>query len=168
VTALQLPGLEQPAGWQVRHRSDPAARALADRHYSRGRPGASWVGPPGRVLVLVTGDKTALWVTHWPRADLAQDGLDARRCSLFRNEGPGRSSALITLAMATTLGWWAVARPGWPWWTVLPADGWVTWVDPRRVASPNPGYCFQRAGWTRDRSWTHRHLTRLRAQVTGR
>ena len=60
------------------------------------------------------------------------------------------------------------SRPGSPWWAGLPADGWVTWVDPRRVASPNPGYCFQRAGWTRDLSWTHRHLIRLRAQVTGR
>jgi hypothetical protein len=78
VTALQLPGREQPACWQIRHRSDPAALRLADRHYSRGRRGAPWVGPPGRVLVLVTGDETALWVTHWPDPRLAHDGLDAR------------------------------------------------------------------------------------------
>jgi hypothetical protein len=37
VTALQLPALEQPACWQVRHRPNPAAQALADRHHSRGR-----------------------------------------------------------------------------------------------------------------------------------
>jgi hypothetical protein len=100
------------------------------------------------VLVLVSGDETAAWITHWPRPALAQDGLDAWRCSLFRNEGPARSSALIELAMAATLGWWAEARPGSTWWTGLPADGWVTWVDPRRIRSPNRGWCFQRAGWT--------------------
>jgi len=168
MTALQLPGLEQPGCWQVRHRSDPAALRLADRHYSRGRRGAPWVGPPGRVLVLVTGDETAVWVTHWPHPALAQDGLDAWRCSLFRNEGPSLSSALIGLAMADTLRWWAEARPGSPWWAELPRDGWVTWADQRHVRSPNPGDCFQRAGWRRDRGWAHRHLVHLRAEVTAR
>jgi hypothetical protein len=167
VTALQLPGLEQPACWQVRHRSDPAARRLADRHYSRGRPGAPWVGPPGRVLVLVTGDETALWVTHWPAPALAQDGLDAWRCSIFRNDGPSPSSVLIGAAMAATLRHWAETRPGSPWFTDLPGDGWVTWVDPRQVASPNPGYCFQQAGWRRDRAWSHRRLVCLCAEVAG-
>jgi hypothetical protein len=47
--ALTLPGLAVPV-WQVPGRSDPAARALADRHYSRKRPGAPWIGPPGRLL----------------------------------------------------------------------------------------------------------------------
>jgi hypothetical protein len=87
---------------------------------------------------------------------------------LFGNEGRSRSSALTELVMAATLGWWAEPRPGSWWSTGLPADGWVTWVDPRRIRSPNPGWCFQRAGWTRDHSWTHRHLVRLRAQVTAR
>jgi hypothetical protein len=166
-TALQLPGLAQPTGWQVRRRSDPAALRLADRHYSRGRPGAPWVGPPSRVLVLVTGDETALWLAHWPATALAADGPDAWRCSLFRNEGSSLASALIALAMAAALRHWAEARPGSPWWAELPTDGWVTRVDPPKVASPNPGDCFIRAGWRRDRAWSHPRLVRLRAGVAG-
>jgi hypothetical protein len=166
--ALQLPGLEQPACWQIRHRSDPAALRLADRHYSRKTPGAPWLGPPGRALVLVTGDETALWVTHWPAADKALDGLDAWRCSIFRNEGPSLSSVLIGFAMDATLRWWAEARAGSTWFTQAPADGWVTWIDRRRVRSSNPGYCFLRAGWERDRTWSspyNRYLIRLRAKI---
>jgi hypothetical protein len=118
------------------------------------------------VLVQVTGDETAVWVTRWPLPALAQDGLDAWRCSLFRNEGPGLSSALIKLAMTATLHWWAAARPGSPWRADLSRDGWITWVAPRQVASTNPGYCFKQAGWTHDRTWRHARLVRLRAPLT--
>jgi hypothetical protein len=154
--ALTLPGLAVPV-WQVRGRSDPAARALADRHYSRKRPGAPWIGPPGRVLVLVTPCEQAVWLTHWPRPELALDGLDAWRCSLFRNEAPAelRSSTLSRAAMTLTAHMWRQR----------PADGWVTWVEPAKVASPNPGYCFKQAGWTLDHTWSHPRLVRLRAPI---
>jgi hypothetical protein len=142
VTALTLSGLP-PVVWQVRSHSDAAARALADPHDPRRTCGAPWVGPPGRVLVLVTPCERAAWVTHWPYPHLTLDGLDAWRRSLFRNEATALlSSALIVSAMATTAAVWAA----WP------RDGWLTWVDPAKGASPNPGYSFQRAGWTRDRS----------------
>lgn len=153
-TALTLPGID--AGiWQVRNRLDIAANALADRHYSRRRPGSGQVGPPGRKLVLVTPDERAVWLTHWPYPHLALDGLDAWRCSIFRNEGAGLSSELIVAAMALTERLW----------TDRPKDGWVTWVDTRRVTSANPGYCFKKAGWWLDREWKHRYLVRLRAEV---
>lgn len=147
--ALLLPGLEGPT-WTVRRRSAPAALALADRHYSRQSPGCGRIGPPGRVLVLVTPCERATWLTHW--TDFPDDGLYAWRCSIFRNEGAGLSSDLIREAMALTEERWGEAD-----------DGWVTWIDPRRVASPNPGYCFKRAGWWLDRSYRHPHLLRLRA-----
>jgi hypothetical protein len=152
MTALTLPGIEVGA-WQVRTRLDRAANALADRHYSRRRPGSGQVGPPGRKLVLVSPDETALWLTHWPYAELAMDGLDAWRCSIFRNEGPVLSSDLIRAAMDLTERLWE-GRP---------ADGWVTWVDTRKVRSSNPGCCFLKAGWYRDRGWSHRYLIRFRA-----
>jgi hypothetical protein len=159
--ALTLPGLAAPI-WQMRGRSDPAARALADRHYSRKTKGAPWIGPPGKVLVLVTPCERAVWLSHWPRPELAMDGLDAWRCSLFRNEAPElRSSVLIRAAMALTAQVW----------TARPADEWVTWVAPAKVASPNPGYCFKQAGWTLDRAWSHPRLVRLRGPIldaTGR
>ena len=141
--------------WQARSKRDPAAMALFDRHYSRQKVGRGEVGPPGRKLVFVSPDESAMWCTHWPRADLTLDHLDAWRCSVFRNEGPGLSSELIRAAMELT----GVL------WEQRPRDGWVTWVDTRRVASTNPGYCFKQAGWTLDRDWTHRYLIRLRAQA---
>ena len=80
------------------------------------------------------------------------DKLDAYRCSYFRNEGAGLSSELIVAAMDLTHDMW-----GYP-----PKDGWVTWVDRRKVESSNPGYCFKQAGWWLDREWSHPHLVRLR------
>jgi hypothetical protein len=158
VTALILPGLEIGAGlWQVRDKNDPAANALADRHYSRRRPGSGQIGPPGRKWVLVTPCERAVWLSHWPDAKLAMDGLDCWRCSIFRNEGAGLSSELIRAAMDLTAQLWP-DRP-----TTRP--GWVTWIDTRKVHSANPGYCYKQAGWWIDRNWSHRHLVRLRAAV---
>lgn len=149
--ALTLPGVDAGT-WQVRHRFDPAAAALANRHYSR-RHSANQVGGVGRVLVLVTPCERALWVTKWPQAGKPYDGLDAYRNSYFRTEGAGLASELILSAMDITVRMWGAA----------PADGWVTWIDTRKVASRNPGYCYKRAGWWRDTSYEHPYLIRLRA-----
>lgn len=147
--ALTIPGVESGV-WQVRNRFDAAAASIADRHYCR-RHSSNQVGGVGRVLVLVTPCERALWVTKWPEAGKPWDGLDAFRCSYFRNEGAGLASDLILEAMRLTIDRW-----GEP-----PADRWVTWVDTRKVQSANPGYCFKRAGWTRDRTYEHRYLHRL-------
>ncbi len=147
--------------WTIRTPNDRAACALADRHYSRQTPGCGQVGPSGRKLVLVTADETAVWLTHWP--EWSMDGLDAWRCSIFRNEGEALSSDLIRSAMALTAAHWA-ARP---------RDGWVTFVNRDKVATGNPGhnhgYCFLRAGWWKDPTYRpdrrRRHLIRLRADL---
>ncbi len=152
--ALTLPGIEVGA-WRVTNRLDPAALALGDRHYSRRRPGSGQLGPPGRKLTFVTPDETAVWLTHWPLAGLGRDGLDAWRCSIFRNEGPALSSTLILAAMELTERLWGDPPP----------DGWLTFVDTRKVRSRNPGYCFKQAGWWVDRAYQHRFLVRLRAGV---
>jgi hypothetical protein len=156
--AMTLPGIEVNT-WQIRNGFDRAARALADRHYSRraSKIGSNQIGGAGRRLVLVTPCERALWVTRWPYRHLANDGLDAWRCSYFRNEGAGRASDLIRAAMELTSDQWGE----------IPVDGWVTWIDPRKVASPNPGYCFKQAGWWLDREWSHRYLIRLRASDRG-
>lgn len=144
--------------WTVRHKSDPAALALADRHYSRRSPGTGQVGPPGRKLVLVTPCERAVWLTHYPKPELALDELDAYRCSIFRNEGAGLSSELIEAAMLLSEERWGA-----------PPAGWVTWVDTRHVESANPGYCFKMAGWQLDHEWNpargRRRRVRLRADA---
>lgn len=87
MTALVIPGLEVGT-WQVRGRSDlPLGRSRIG--ITAARREGPLDRPPGRVLVLVTPCERAVWLAHWPRADLALEGLDAWRCSIFRNEGAG-------------------------------------------------------------------------------
>jgi hypothetical protein len=156
VIAQTIPGIDAGV-WQVRGRFDAAAAALADRHYSRERKSPQ-VGGPGFVLILVTPCERAVWITkvhsqETKSARVLADGLDAYRCSMFRNEGAGRSSDLISEAVRITEDLWGPP----------PQDGWATYVDAAAVASVNPGYCFKRAGWTLDRAYQHPRLVRLRA-----
>lgn len=155
--ALTLDGIdtrpEMP--WSKRGRTDGHAQALADRHYSRRTPGASCFTPAGKALVLVTACGRATWATSWTQ--FPDDGLDAWRCTLFRNEGAGLSSGLILAAMALTAELWGEAPP----------DGWVTWIQTNKVRSTNPGYCFLKAGWWKDPTFQpdrrRKHTIRLRA-----
>lgn len=141
--------------WEVVRRSDPVVAALADRHYPRRARGCGRVGGPHRLIVLRSVDLAAGWITAYTVHP--DDGLDAWRCTMFRNEGGGLSSALIREAMAITADLWGAAPP----------DGWLTYVDTAKVASPNPGYCFKRAGWRLDHTYRpdrrRRTLIRLRA-----
>ena len=129
--------------WTETGRCDPAAAALADRHYSRIQHGsvgsANFVAPGScQVLKIINGRRvTALWVTRlirftrhrWP---------NHLECSLFRNEGAGLSSALITQAVAA--GRWKYGA--------LP---WLTFVDAGAVKRKrDPGRCYLRAGFRRD------------------
>lgn len=140
--------------WLRSWRADPRAAALADRHYSRKTPGASQFSPPGDVLVLVTADGLAVWVswrTDYPDAEWS---ANAWCCTLFRNEGPLLSSLLVREACAATRAEW-----GDP-----PSGGSVTTVDATRVRRKrDPGRCFIRAGYrpigrTKDRGLVILHL----------
>ena len=109
-------------------RADRRAAELADRHYSRQSIGSAQFVPPGRCLVLLTPDASALWVTSWPRASFVKHAwAGAWMCSLFRNEDPSRylSSELISDAVAATR-----AHFGKP-----PTLGMVTFVDALKGAA---------------------------------
>ena len=123
--------------WHLSHRADPAARRIADRHYSRQTIGAKQFVPPGRCLVLVRRD--AYWVTSWPFGEYVRHAWPGLMvCSAFRNEGPTLSSALIRQALACT-------RWRWP---ELPDGGMVTFVDTDKVRRKrDPGRCFRKAGF---------------------
>lgn len=146
------------AVWTRRGRFDPAAVALADRHYSREKPGTPQVGGPGFLLVFVTPDERAAWISkrHAPeifegkRTRTTADGFRGYRCGLFRNESSHLASDLIRAAVALTESIWGPAELGW-----------MTYIDTSKVASSNPGYCFKRAGWILDRSFEHPTLIRL-------
>ncbi len=146
--------------WIVSHKFDRAGAKLADGHYSRRTVGSPQFMPPGETLVLISARLDAVW-GWWrphPRAGIvAMNGLDGWTCTIFRNTGGARSSELVleaesVLADRTARG--ETAGPCGP-------DGLLTYVWPRKIRSTNPGWCFQLAGWTRDK-WTDRGKRLLR------
>lgn len=121
--------------WRMSRDGDPIGRALYRRHYSArryadGRDPALFVGP-GEKTVLIGHDDDALFV--W-RKFIDASGQQGVNCAVFRNESPHTASAMILDAE----GWAALRWPG---------ERLYTYVNPDRVRSSNPGYCFKRAGW---------------------
>lgn len=111
------------------------AGAIYDRHYSRNPKsvGDPRIAGPGEKIVLLTPCARALFV--W-RKFISKDQQDGVNCAIFRNEGAGLSSDLILSAMDLAWARWPGAR-------------FYTYVNPRRVRSANPGFCFIKAGWRR-------------------
>lgn len=62
------------------------------------------------------------------------DGQTGYNCAIFRNESKRRSSDIILECEAIAIERWGPNRM-------------YTYVNPAKIASPNPGYCFKRAGW---------------------
>jgi hypothetical protein len=140
--------------WHLSHQYDKRAVPLADRHYSRSRVGTTHFAPPGRMLVLLTKQADALWITSWPYPEmLRRDWFPtAWMCTLFRNEGPCLSSELIREAVAATR--WYFGNP--------PPDGMVTIIDQRKIKSVNPGYCYKQAGFVHAGYTKKAHLVIVR------
>lgn len=121
--------------WFAIKDGDPRGRAMLNRHYSRnvyrdGRTVRLFCGP-GEKLVLMTADSQALFV--W-RKFISKDNQTGINCAVFRNEGDELSSTLIL----------AAEEHAWRRW---PGERLYTYVNSRKIASPNPGYCFKVAGW---------------------
>ena len=125
--------------WRPSWRADPAALALADRHYNRQKPGSPQFVPPGSCLVFRAADRSAVWTTSWPIAEYVQHAwAGAWVNSLFRNEGDWLSSDLIRHAVAHT-------RAQWP---QVPELGIVSFIDASKVRRKrDPGRCYRKAGW---------------------
>jgi hypothetical protein len=79
---------------------------------------------------MLTADALALFV--WRK--FICEGQAGVNCAVFRNEGPTLSSDLIGQACEIA-------------WRRWPGERLYTFVNPRRVRSTNPGYCFIRNGW---------------------
>jgi hypothetical protein len=127
--------------WQLSHRADSRAAAVADRHYSRQKPGSPQFVPPGRcmVLFLETTQGNAYWVTSWPFAQYVKHAwAGAWICSAFRNESHWLSSGLVRDAVAATRAFYGEAPP----------LGMVTFVDRSKVRRKRDfGRCFRKAGF---------------------
>jgi len=116
---------------------NPIALDLFNRHYSKyhykdGRVCSLFVGP-GEKTVLLTKDNKALFV--W-RKFIDKSGQYGVNCSIFRNEKSifGQNSQLILEAEQ-------IAKLRWP------GQRFYTYINPNKIMSKNPGYCFKMAGW---------------------
>ena len=65
---------------------------------------------------------------------MRMDGQTGYNCSICRNESTRRSSDIILEAETLAFDKWGPNRL-------------YTYVDPRKIKSVNPGYCFKVAGW---------------------
>lgn len=150
--------------WVLTSSSCPIALSIVDgtgrfaqygSHYSRRTPGSKTFTGVGREIVLVHRSGAAVWACVLQKTPARPGSGCSRgrvgapddrtnyvwRNMLFRNLGAGLSSELIRSATGETYIQW-VRRYG-----ALPEERLRTEVDTRRVASPNPGYCYKRAGW---------------------
>lgn len=130
--------------WWLSQDGDKDCIELYERHYSAnhykdGRQRKLFVGP-GEKVVLRTerGDACFVWRQFIDdcvdeRTGKRQSGVN---CAVFRNETAYRSSDLIRQADSIADCLWPDRRH-------------YTYVDPEKVRSRNPGFCFIAAGWRR-------------------
>lgn len=135
--------------WLPIRDGDEHACSMFERHYSaekslrlRRERGTKLIAGPGYKIVLATPCRRALFV--W-RKFISKDGQEGVNCAVFRNEGAGLSSELIMAADA-------LADERWP------GERHFTYVNPRKIRSTNPGFCFLQAGWRRCGVTKHRKL----------
>lgn len=154
--------------WLLSSSSDRAALDIVDGagrfaghgpHYSRRTPGSKTFTGVGREIVLVHESGAAVWACVYQRTPGARGTGSSRgragvtdlrarhiwRNMLFRNLGAGLSSELIISATEETYRQW-LARYG-----SLPPERLRTEVHVASVRSRNPGFCYLKAGWERDR-----------------
>lgn len=129
--------------WIAIRDGNPMAHHIAKRHYSYhsyldGRHAnvnnnhRHLIAGPGEKMVLITADGLSLFIWRKGRDKSGQVGVC---CSLFHHESPDiLASDLILEAEALA-------------WARWPGERLYTYVNPRRVKSTNPGYCFLCAGW---------------------
>lgn len=108
---------------------------LADRHYSRRTVGARQFLYSGRKIVIRNTEGTILFGWMYPDPTMRMDGQTGYYCAIFRNESERLSSQVILECEEIAIERWGPNRM-------------YTYVNPSKIASVNPGYCFKKAGWS--------------------
>ena len=132
LAAVQVAMTLADGPWFEVRDGDRRLRDFYNRHYSsRGGDNRQIVGP-GNKMVLLSPAIDALFV--WRKFRDRSPFAGGVNCSVFRNESSALSSALILAAEFFAIARWGIER-------------FYTYVNPARVRSANPGYCFQCAGY---------------------
>lgn len=113
---------------------DPEMAMLADRHYSRRTVGARQFMYSGRKIVIRNTEGTILFGWMWGDDSMRMDGQTGYNCAIFRNESTRLSSEIILECEAIAIKRWGPNRM-------------YTYINPVKIKSVNPGYCFKQAGW---------------------
>lgn len=132
---------------RVRDGNDLAA-SIANQHYSR-----IWKGNTSQKRLtthqrMILVEPSGKWVFVWNCQKKRYDGQTGANCVLFRNESDRLSSEIILLAEQEWDKEYGACRK-------------FTYVHPNKIRSTNPGYCFQRAGWTKTNHVTPKGLILL-------
>lgn len=126
--------------WFATKQTDAAVVCHYLKHYSSeksGRKGTQFahgIVGQGETLTLLTDDGAAVFL--WQRQEIRDDSQTGVGCAIFRNESAVRSSELIREADELA-------------WSKWPGERHFTFVNPTKIRSSNPGYCFKAAGWQR-------------------
>lgn len=120
----------------VTNKFDPEMAMLADRHYSRQSIGNRQFLPPGRTLCIRNAEGTVVFGWNWQFEEKRKDNQQGYCCCIFRNESHRRSSEIILECEEIAIDRWGPHRM-------------FTYVNPEKIESRNPGYCFKQAGWKR-------------------
>jgi hypothetical protein len=144
--------VSEPLWWLTKD-GDRSLLSLYEKHYScynyaDGRERKLFVGP-GQKIVLRTAAGDAGWAWRKFIDDSGQHGIN---CAFFRNESEHRSSELVRQACCIADFIW-------------PGQRQYTYVDPSKVRSSNPGFCFIAAGWNKC-GYTRKGLLTLERNVT--
>lgn len=113
---------------------DPEMAILADRHYSRRTVGARQFLYSGRKIVIRNAEGTVLFGWLFPDPKYRMDAQTGYNCAIFRNESGRLSSEIILECEGIAFERWGRGRM-------------YTYVNPEKIKSRNPGYCFKQAGW---------------------
>lgn len=123
--------------WYAVKDGEMAVRAMLNRHYSgqhyKDNRKVRLSAGPGEKMILCTADYSAVLIWRKFRDASGQVGIN---CAMFRNESNLLSSMLIIEAEQLA-------------WQRWPGERLYTYVNPRKIKSTNPGYCFIKAGWTK-------------------
>lgn len=134
IVPLLITGVPVSANWLLSRDGDPLIYSMFMGHYSRvwhqRTRQRQFVGPGEKLVLLHRTGKAAL---AW-RKFIDKSGQRGINNCLFINHGAGLSSQLILEAEHIA-------------WARWPGERLYTYVNPRKVRSTNPGYCYLMAGW---------------------